>query len=176
MGGTPWMEASSPVSTALACSSQKASDMPEGRAGQGSLPQRGMTPPSTPPSLQAALLQCEGLKAPAPSGYCHSHPGPCPWAHYLEFRWENSLGEVPGLTLLAPCVAVEQGVEQQLERGRRPQVVEQLQDVRLRQESFASIECLGKGTGWLRAPPGPSDGASPLPLTPSRRPLPQFRA
>lgn len=46
------------------------------------------------------------------------------------------------LTLLASRVAVKQGIEQQLEGGGRPQVVEQLQDVGFRQEPFASIEGL----------------------------------
>lgn len=48
----------------------------------------------------------------------------------------------PHLTLLPPRTAVEQGVEQQLEGGRRAQVVEQLQDVGLREESLPPIEGL----------------------------------
>lgn len=46
------------------------------------------------------------------------------------------------LTLLASRVAVKQGIEQQLEGGGRPQVVEQLQDIGFRQEPFAPIEGL----------------------------------
>lgn len=49
------------------------------------------------------------------------------------------------LTLLAACAAMEQGVEQQLEGGRGPQVVEQLQEAGLGQQPFAPIEGLGRG-------------------------------
>lgn len=48
------------------------------------------------------------------------------------------------LTLLATGTSMQQGVEEQLEGGRRAQVVQQLQDIWLRQESLASIESLRK--------------------------------
>lgn len=61
---------------------------------------------------------------------------------------------LPNLTLLSPCVAMEQGVEQQLEGGGRPQAAEQLQDVGFRQEPFAPIEGLRTET---------EDGLEPCP-------------
>lgn len=71
----------------------------------------------------------------------------------------------PHLTLLAPCTAVEQGVQQQLEGGGGPQVVEQLQEVGLGQEPFAPIEGLQREREErLRAPPGRRAAGSPVPL------------
>lgn len=74
----------------------------------------------------------------------------------------------PHLTLLAPCAAVEQGVQQQLEGGGGPQVVEQLKDVGLRQEPFAPVEGLQSETEeWLGAPCGHREaGSPPLPSPP----------
>ena len=69
---------------------------------------------------------------------------------------------LPRLTLLATRATVEQGVEQQLEGSRGPQVVEQLQDVGLWQEPFAPIEGLQRGSeGQFRALP--DSLASPCP-------------
>lgn len=48
------------------------------------------------------------------------------------------------LTLLATGASLQQGIEEQLEGGRWAQVVQQLQDIWLRQESLASIESLRK--------------------------------
>lgn len=84
---------------------------------------------------------------------------------------------LPRLTLLATCTTVEQGIEQQLEGSRGPQVVEQLQDVGLWQEPFAPIEGLQRGSeGQFRAlpnslaPPCPSSGA-PTPTARTHRGL-----
>jgi hypothetical protein len=49
-----------------------------------------------------------------------------------------------GPTLLAAGTAMEQRVEQQLEGGRRAQVVQELQDVRLRQQPLTPVEGLGR--------------------------------
>lgn len=48
------------------------------------------------------------------------------------------------LTLLATGASMQQGVEEQLEGGGWAQVVQQLQDIWLRQESLASIKSLRK--------------------------------
>lgn len=58
--------------------------------------------------------------------------------------WSPPTVHLTRLTLLASRVAVKQGIEQQLEGGGRPQVVEQLQDTGFRQEPFAPIEGLRK--------------------------------
>lgn len=77
-------------------------------------------------------------------------PGKCPVLR-LETLPDTHL---PNLTLLSPCVAMKQGVEQQLEGGGRPQAAEQLQDVGFRQEPFAPIEGLRTET---------EDGSEPCP-------------
>ena len=50
------------------------------------------------------------------------------------------------LTLFATGTSMQQRIEQQLEGGRWAQIVQQLQDVWLRQESLASIESLRRGS------------------------------
>lgn len=117
---------------------------------------------------------CKGLRASAPLGSI-----PNPVCGFVSLRaqtagvqgdaWLRVLGP-PRLTLLATRAAVEQGVEQQLEGSRGPQVVEQLQDVGLWKQPFAPIEGLQRGSeGQFRAlpdslaPPCPSSGA-PAPL------------
>lgn len=48
------------------------------------------------------------------------------------------------LTLLSADSTVEQGIEQQLERGWVPQAVEDLEEVRLRQKAFPTVKGLGE--------------------------------
>lgn len=86
-----------------------------------------------------------------------AHPSPCSWVQVPygsdgKTVWGGWGSERDGdrdrhsarphLTLFAPRVAMEQGVQQQLEGGGGPQVVEQLQDVGLGQEPFAPVEGL----------------------------------
>lgn len=61
---------------------------------------------------------------------------------------------------------MKQGVEQQLEGGRGPQAVEQLKDVRFRQEPFAPIEGLRRETEDSSEPCPARGGASLLPTDP----------
>lgn len=157
----PWMEAPAPI---------KHNPGPEAPRKQLMSPKQGPRRGVCPREGQPFPLPCltaggsappppplEGLGAPAPSGDCRSHPSPCSrardtqssdgkkaWggAGFRECWGPRPPLSRPHLTLLAPCTAVEQGVQQQLEGGRGPQVVEQLQDVGLGQESFAPIEGL----------------------------------
>lgn len=129
----------------------------------------------------AALPRCRVLLTPArgsgnqiPLGSTTLTPAPAHRCLSLRAQMGIVMGSAQFctwpvcLTLLAACAAMEQGVEQQLEGSRGPQVVEQLQNVGLRQEPFAPIECLRTGReGQLRGLPSSLACSPPPPGAPS---------